>query len=311
MSYLESIGVGLDRVKYIIATHWHDDHIRGLGEMYVKCSNASFSFSNAIKSREFGAIVAALGRKCGTQTSGVDTLFQIFDESARRVTRGNFFHASPVMANSSITPHASRFEIVALSPSSPMCLQAIASLSNLMPKAGDQKRRVIAPSCNETAVVLWIQVGNRKMLLGADLEETASSQGEWTRLMVHATGRSGAEVFKVPHHGSQNGDHPNIWNTLLTSNPVAVLTPYSKLTNPLPTAADIVRLKTNTSNAAITRRPTGTPSISRTGARNKMILQSTRKYRPVPMSTGRIRLRAPIFGNDPWQVAFFGTAGPL
>jgi hypothetical protein len=311
LTYLEGIGVDLQNVKYIIATHWHDDHIRGLGDIYVKCPNARLCYSNAIKNRTFLAMVATLARKSGTETSGVDTLFQIFDEGARRVLNGDYLGVSPVMANLSITPLLSKFQIVALSPSSPICVQAMASLANLMPVRGQQKRRLIAPSCNETAVVLWIQVGHRKVLLGADLEESATTQGEWTRLLAIAAGRSDAEVFKIPHHGSANGDHPGVWTTMLTPDPVALLTPYSRLIHPLPTASDIARIRSRTPNASITKCHSAPNPLSRSGARNKMIRRTSINYRPVPMSTGQIRLRAPIFGPAQWMTRLFGTACPL
>lgn len=37
IEYFASIGVSLDAVKAIVATHWHDDHIRGLSKLLNNC----------------------------------------------------------------------------------------------------------------------------------------------------------------------------------------------------------------------------------------------------------------------------------
>ena len=40
IAYLVDIGVKVkEQVKYVICTHWHDDHIRGLHDVLEACSN--------------------------------------------------------------------------------------------------------------------------------------------------------------------------------------------------------------------------------------------------------------------------------
>ena len=44
--YLRHIGVDASSaVKRVLATHWHDDHIRGLGAVLCECQQARFAMS--------------------------------------------------------------------------------------------------------------------------------------------------------------------------------------------------------------------------------------------------------------------------
>ena len=60
--YLTSLGVDISRqVELIVATHWHDDHIRGLGQLVGLADAAKFACSAAFMSDQFLRMV--LGRE--------------------------------------------------------------------------------------------------------------------------------------------------------------------------------------------------------------------------------------------------------
>ena len=42
LKYLVDIGVSCDLVEYVVCTHWHADHVKGLGMILDKCENAKF-----------------------------------------------------------------------------------------------------------------------------------------------------------------------------------------------------------------------------------------------------------------------------
>jgi glyoxylase-like metal-dependent hydrolase (beta-lactamase superfamily II) len=50
-------------VRQVIATHWHDDHIRGLGRIVASCEAAEFVCSAALRQPEFLTLVTAYGRR--------------------------------------------------------------------------------------------------------------------------------------------------------------------------------------------------------------------------------------------------------
>ncbi len=66
LDYLQTIGLDPARVVVlIVATHWHDDHIRGMGRMVETCANAAFCCAIALCRGEFLEAVGALeGSSC-------------------------------------------------------------------------------------------------------------------------------------------------------------------------------------------------------------------------------------------------------
>ncbi|MEO0250326.1 MAG: MBL fold metallo-hydrolase [candidate division WOR-3 bacterium] len=54
LQFLRNIGVDpAATVRQVIATHWHDDHVRGLAATLEACPNAEFVCSAALRGREF------------------------------------------------------------------------------------------------------------------------------------------------------------------------------------------------------------------------------------------------------------------
>src|SRR5947209_16424 len=57
LQYLKEMGYDLaSAVVMIIATHWHDDHVRGISQVMAECPNAEFVVSIAMSSKEFIAM---------------------------------------------------------------------------------------------------------------------------------------------------------------------------------------------------------------------------------------------------------------
>jgi hypothetical protein len=56
LSYLHSIGVTSSAVELVVATHWHDDHIRGFSSIVSECCQAQVCCSSVLNSHELMAI---------------------------------------------------------------------------------------------------------------------------------------------------------------------------------------------------------------------------------------------------------------
>src|SRR5215216_1434282 len=54
--YLDRIGVPQDAVRQIIASHWHDDHVRGISRLAEKYSSASFFVPGVFSQEEAIAV---------------------------------------------------------------------------------------------------------------------------------------------------------------------------------------------------------------------------------------------------------------
>ncbi|MDE2822319.1 MAG: MBL fold metallo-hydrolase, partial [Chloroflexota bacterium] len=80
LDYLRSIGVEpAAAVTLIVATHWHDDHIRGMAKLVEACPDALFSCAAALRRDEFLSAIHALNRRGAfAGTSGVRELHTVF-----------------------------------------------------------------------------------------------------------------------------------------------------------------------------------------------------------------------------------------
>ena len=144
--------------------------------------------------------------------------------------------------------------ISSLSPGDEVFQRFLTSVRGLIPKQGGNKTRIRSLSPNEAAVSLWVDTGDFTLLLGADLEKSG-----WVAVVESPTRSTDptrstekASALKVPHHGSENADEPTVWQQMLESDPLAVLTPWRRGGHALPTAQDVVRILAATQNAYVT-----------------------------------------------------------
>lgn len=131
-----------------------------------------------------------------------------------------------------------RAEVIALAPCDHVITETRLGFASRISSLvhGDPGCPVPRPERNEGAVVLWVNVGDASLLLGADLEETRDHRTGWTAIvgLMRKDGRKG-EVFKIPHHGSVNGHQDDVWTDLLVDQPEAVICPHVLGGNQLPT----------------------------------------------------------------------------
>lgn len=314
LKYFERIGVSAqNQIKLIVATHWHDDHIRGLSSLYSSATAANFVVSAAMNEAAFRELIAVMRERAFMDTTGVEEWTQLLKlmEARKKSDPANYRPCQFASANKRLfqrTAGPLPSAVWSLSPSETSIAQAMGMFQELLPKQNASKNRVISPKPNHTSVVLWIECGPSRILLGADLEEIGEKHTGWSVIVESAERPHGkATVFKVPHHGSQNGHHPGVWTDMLVSPPLAILTPYSRGRNPPPLPADIVRLKGLTNRGYITNKP-GAPKDKRknAGPIERTIAEAVRSIRDVPYSTGQVRLRS-TNGSD-WTVELLGTA---
>ncbi len=300
LEYLADIGVDPDRaVELIVATHWHDDHIRGLARLVEACGTAAFCCASALCEGEFLAAVGALeGRGVSAAGSGVRELHRVFSRLAAVAAR-------PVLAVANRRLLSSNgCDIWALSPNDSVLVDFLRAIGRLVPGIGEPKSRLPSLSPNKVSVVLWVGFENTTILMGSDLE-----RGGWVEVLRDRTRPAGrASAFKIPHHGSSGADEPGVWKQLLEHDVTAALTPWRRGRRRLPTPQDAERLLSKTPDIWITAgRGPSTPD-----RRNRMVERTVREagieLRRISTPAGAIRMRRPVGCEAPWRVETLGSA---
>ncbi|MBW2005393.1 MAG: MBL fold metallo-hydrolase [Deltaproteobacteria bacterium] len=323
IKYLRNIGIDPSKaVKLIVASHWHDDHVRGLAEIIRQCSSAEFVVSNALRTKEFLTLVYALGKRSMMETSGVQEFYEILEILKERVQskHGNtellkYAISDRLIWRSSTSSSASHLscEVHSLSPSDESTTIGVKNIGGLLPVKGQLKTRALAMTPNHAAVVLWIKVGSMYILLGSDLEETDNPKTGWS-IIVDSTTRpqEKAVFFKISHHGSKNGDYQPVWDRMLVPNPLVGLTPFIRGNLILPKKSDVTRICQRTPNAYSTAFPKQKRLKHKDKVVEKTIRETVKEIREIIPSTGHIRLRSKDIGPPiNWKIDLFGDAIPL
>lgn len=305
--YLESIGVNPgETVELIVATHWHDDHIGGIADLIERCPRATFCCSAALSQKEFLAAVGALGaREVSVIGSGVREIYEVFSMSRRDGAKREFALANRLLLREDDG------EVWALSPDANVFERFLATVSDLVSDVGQPKRRLPSLSPNEASVVLWIRVGDVVLLLGADQEKRG-----WKAIVELASRPDAkASAFKLPHHGSADAHHNDVWDRMLVPNPVAVLAPWTKGGWVLPRRSDVQRILKSGAEAYVTvtksamnlsaRHRNRHPAVART------IQGSGIKLQRVSSLVSGIRMRRSLRGATHWTVENLGAGSSL
>ena len=218
LRYLEEVGVNpATAIKLILVTHWHDDHVKGVSAAYELATNAILAMPIAMASSQLEAFRNA-ARPSGSEhfSSGVAELDQIAiirDRDQRRPLSAAIANRDLLGYNPNDLTHGQRVLIKALSPSDADTQTFLRQVSYApRPQAG---QRAEPFDDNAISVAVWVSVGPHRILLGADLEISSDPNCGWQAVLSSPVPLDGqASLIKIPHHGSSNGHHQVVWDTL-------------------------------------------------------------------------------------------------
>ena len=243
LKYLEDNEISYDNVDIIVCTHWHADHIYGIGEILKKCKNAKFwvpivsqskmmpyYFIKKIKEKDihdFETVAEeyAYCMKLANKRGKLEYLFKDGNSIKYRNSNHNI-------------------SIDALSPSSGM-------VSKYQKLWASRKKDQFAESGvdpNKSSVAIDISIDDKlHFLFGADLEcnrpendtdfenciykcERRKDVG-WCNVCVGSSTydfHGKYNYIKIIHHSSKTGYCPQLWGTKVTDEVVGVTTVFSK-----------------------------------------------------------------------------------
>lgn len=300
------------RVRLVVGTHAHDDHVAGLAELHAAASNAQFVTSTALTSTEFFAAVAADAAIEAQLRQSVrreyrEILAQVsarglLGDGRRPLVRAIEQRELWARPASNALPPA---RVLALSPSDEAITRSLRYLAEGTAKASERKR-LAAGDPNEYAIALWVEVGDSSALLGADLLVGPDGCG-WRAVLDSHRPATRASLHKVPHHGSPNAHHPRVWSSLLEPEVVSILAPFRAGRTPRPDVADVARI-VNLSSAAYSTAGAKAPAPSKSTKRARASLQGVaQNVRDPYAQPGHVRARRRA-GAQEWSVELFSQA---
>ncbi len=324
LEYLQKLGVDpATSVRLVVATHWHDDHIRGLSTIVEACTAATFVCSGAVQQKEFLTLIGAAGTLGSATGSGLREFKRILEVLRTRVGATTLTPA-PKLAiadrclwrrKGNAERGVAEVEVWSLSPSDASVKLALSEIRTMLPNSGDFVGRVPVTGPNHAAIVLLIRVGEVSLLLGSDLEELGQEDCGWSGILASSSRpATRCSVYKVAHHGSKTGDLAGVWGELLTESPEAVLTPFVRGNVSLPSTVDVARILGRTEKAYVTARREGGRAAKRAPIIEKAIGEMGGKLSRRNPPCGQVRLQrdATKVGEvSQWDVELINGAMPL
>lgn len=314
--YLESIGVDPStQVKHVISTHYHDDHVGGLSELFGACKAATYTCSLALRSEDWETLAELYRGYINPAGTGIDEYALVLKEIEARLPAGAIATPNYCMTGVPIFTRGGALPAVlrCLAPShAAIGVMQTKIREELLPKQSRRRRRVPQLDSNDGSVVLSVQVGVVKVLLGGDLEDHGTPGLGWQVLLdEHSIPHPGFAGFKVPHHGSANGHHPLQWSGLMKQDSWAALTPYNRGKKKLPQKSDCSRILGLTSEAYITAPHTLPRAVHPNSAVLKEMQSVAQEIGVEGKTQGQVQFRRDALGANPWTIQLFGSAMAL
>ena len=310
LEYLSSISANYKSlIKIAVATHWHDDHIRGLSQIISNSQNCNFLVvSEALNTDNFLALTEH-DDLIKSFNSGIKEFRSILSHISKP---GNALRLRKAISD---RPHfddivkSISIRISTLSPSDIEVDKAIKFFAEqLIELTNDPNFVLKKQNENDHSVVTLITIDDTTLLFGADLEFTGRTDSGWQNILdslVISIPKS--IIYKVPHHGSSTSHNDAIWENLLHTNVYALITPWKKGAGRLPLLTDATNILSKTNNAFITSK-FGDVKVKK---RDKKVYKITNELdiniTEIPYTYGHIRLRKKLNESN-WNVELFGNA---
>jgi beta-lactamase superfamily II metal-dependent hydrolase len=314
LQYIKFLGLTpKNTVKAFIATHWHDDHIRGAARIHKECEKADFICSEAIEASEFFKLAGLYKNgklNFNEEGSGVDEFVGIFENILQLKRPPNFVSAfQPILK---IKKGSLKVNILALSPSQADKWDAktniLSELSKVKPRSGT--KRISYRKTNNGCVALWIEANELNFLLGSDLESNIGSDRGWEAIISSPHKPNGkANLYKVAHHGSKTGHLDAIWDELLhKDNHHSILTPYNR--SNIPQEGYIQKISELSPSSFAASHRVLRKITDRSNMVEKTIRESTRSHKVLESRLGFVQVRFNI-KTKKTKIALYGAAIPL
>lgn len=223
LDYLDCMNIPYEKIKMVIITHWHDDHIKGISEI-VKAAgkDVCMVLNPIIKDKDFlNVILRAISE---SENNGVSEFRKVWECIEGHEIEIKFSIADKRIFSDEENDSA---ELYGLAPQDSEILDYIKSFitrneSNLNISSYYQ-------SDNDLSLVLLLKKNGYGALLGGDLENSNDNSRGWNAIVNNYSHKSThPNIYKVPHHGSKTAFNEKIWTEILDKKPISVITVFNR-----------------------------------------------------------------------------------
>lgn len=234
IDYLKVLDLDCTHIKRFVLTHWHQDHITGASTLIEQLDeNAKIVLSPIMSEKKFLEYMEIGIAEQNKSVSEFAKVLQYLKDT-------KFKHAIAAGQNKITYKIAEKANVYSLSPSDEDLFSYIDSL--VIPSE-DRATSYSFPDDNLLSIVLLLEHGTGGFLLGSDLENFNDDKRGWKNVVKNYESTNVKPfLFKIPHHGSQNGYNEDVWKQILAKFPISIITVYNKGLK-LPKDEEIERIK--------------------------------------------------------------------
>lgn len=226
IEYLNDNGIKPEYVDFILLTHYHQDHFSGLSMVISLCKNARFFAPKVLISKSFQLLISAYSkiRSNHNPFSEFLEIIKVLKLSKRKLLTLSDI-SKPLINESNL-------KVYPLSPNKDT-FDYFDKLYKERAKKyleSDNISISVGKDFNFQSIVIVVELNEFVFLYGGDLEYHHNNNSiGWVPIWnILKAKHNHLNIFKIPHHGSENGYNKIDWHYFINNDSILKLSPYSR-----------------------------------------------------------------------------------
>lgn len=212
------------KIKYIVISHWHDDHLHGISKLVNQAENLRYLFVSEAMSFTNLLELSKIDFEVNGINSSTKEVHKISDWKKTGENSHKFFSI-----NSASVEQINSKSIKFISPTVSVVNKSKEYIVDQIVLLQNKPGSAVVPQKENAAsagIKLECSITKESVLLGADIED---SWGEIIERLKSNGPLLKSIIYKVAHHGSENGFDERVWQELLANDPISIITCWKKI----------------------------------------------------------------------------------
>lgn len=186
LEFIKNKKIKPEQIKFILCSHWHDDHINGLSDVFEYSIDADFIFTRITDQKKFLQMVSLDHTKSNypATKSSTKEFMKCYDILKKRDKIYQNASSDRLLYVDNVDSHS--IEIISLSPSDQTSHNFDKEISLLMSDYMSTNKTIPDVNPNHRSIVLLLKIGEHNAILGSDLEKTSHDRTGWNDILNHS-----------------------------------------------------------------------------------------------------------------------------